>query len=85
MITVYTKPQCPQCVQAKKLLEHHQYNYQEVHIDAGQPKVDGVQYISRDEFLATYPTIRTVPFIIGGDGAPIGGFQDLRIALAIAA
>jgi glutaredoxin len=77
MFTVYSKPNCPYCDQAKALLTQKDLPYTAINIDVGQPKVDGEQYISRDDIMAKYPTLRTVPFILNGD-VKIGGYIELR-------
>jgi glutaredoxin len=77
MFTVYSKPGCPHCDQAKALLNSLGMNYEVVNVDVGQPKVDGQQYITRDAILSMYPNLRTVPFITKGE-IKIGGYLDLR-------
>lgn len=80
MFTVYTKPACPFCDQAKALLTSKGELFEIINLDVGQPKVDGQQYVSRDDLLAKIPTARTMPQILK-DGAPIGGFTELRTLL----
>lgn len=78
--TVYSKPNCPFCDQAKALLKQKNLPYTAINIDVGQPKIEGEQYVSRDEVLAKFPGLRTVPHILNGD-VTIGGFTELRAYL----
>jgi glutaredoxin 3 len=80
MFTVYTKPACPFCDQAKALLTAKGELFETINLDVGQPKVDGQQYISRDDLLAKLPTARTMPQILK-DGVSVGGFAELRTLL----
>jgi glutaredoxin len=67
MLTVYSKNNCPFCVQAKQLLESKGVNYTEVNIeqdtDARQMLVD--------------QGLRSVPQIFHGYEIIPGGFQGL--------
>jgi glutaredoxin len=84
--TIYSKPACPFCDQAKCLLEQHQLPYQEVVLDVGQPKIDGMQYITKDALLAVIPTARTMPQIIYSTETGmevIGGYGDLKRTLQL--
>lgn len=79
--TLYSKPQCPFCDQAKALLESKGFQFDVVNLDVGQPKEEGKLYISRDELLAKIPTARTMPQILKQDDSSsmyIGGFQELK-------
>ena len=77
MFTVYSKPNCPFCVQAKALLAQNNKEYVEIHLDFNQPKLDGQTYISREAFFEQFPTQKTMPLILGPEGA-IGGFTELK-------
>lgn len=72
MIIVYTKDNCPYCVKAKALLKEYGLEYIETVIGKD---------ISREEFLDTFPTVRTVPQIII-DGEHVRGYQGLVNKLA---
>jgi glutaredoxin len=88
MHTVYSKPACPFCDQAKALLEQQGLPYDEVVLDVGQPKLEGVSYISRDELLARIPNARTMPQIVHSTESAsliIGGYTDLKRSLQLAA
>ena len=68
MIEIYGKPQCPFCVNAKKLcevkgLEHTYYEY--------------IQDFSREELLEMFPNAKTFPQI-KVDGVAIGGYKELH-------
>ena len=67
-VVMYTAQYCPYCVQARALLKHKGVSFQEVDVcadDALREKM--VQESGR----------RTVPQIFI-NGAPIGGFEELR-------
>ena len=77
MITIISKPACPYCDQAKALLKSRDIPYLTVNVDVGQPRVEGEEYITREEVLARNPTLRTVPYITDGE-IKIGGYLELR-------
>lgn len=84
MYTVYTKPQCTFCDQAKALLKTKGLPYREIHFDVGQPKVDGVEYVNVAEFKAQNPQAKTAPQIFveeAGGQVLVGGFTELRARL----
>lgn len=72
MFNVYTKENCPQCDEAKRLLA--QAGQQFTTFKLGED-------ISRDELLALIPTARTMPQIMLGEQV-IGGVQELKKALS---
>jgi len=65
---VWSKDQCPYCVQAKALLESRGIEYEERNINDGWDKED---------LLAAVPNARTVPQIFL-DEELVGGFTELR-------
>jgi len=65
---VWSKDQCPYCVQAKALLEIRGIEYEERNINNGWDKED---------LLAAVPTARTLPQIFL-DEELVGGFTELR-------
>ena len=65
---VWSKDQCPYCVQAKALLESRGIEYEERNINNGWDKED---------LLAAVPTARTLPQIFL-DEQLVGGFTELR-------
>ena len=67
-LKIYSKPNCPQCQQAKALLESKGVGHVILML--------GVDY-TREELLAIAPGARTVPQIVAGDKL-IGGFPELR-------
>lgn len=84
MFHVYTKPDCPQCVQAKVLLTNKGLPFQEFILDVGQNRELGKNYVERDEVLSTFPGARTMPQIaLAADGnfQHIGGFAELKASL----
>lgn len=85
MFTVYSKPQCPMCDQAKMLLQAKGLDHKVVVLDVGQPKLPGQTYISRTELLEKFPSARTVPQIVehhGTEDRYVGGFNELKALLA---
>lgn len=67
-LKVYSKPNCPQCQQAKALLEAKGIQYETLML--------GTDY-NREELLTIAPGARTVPQVMA-DGVLIGGFPELR-------
>lgn len=65
--TLYTKPTCPFCVQAKRLIERKGDTYDELVLGKD---------VDRDQLLERVPSARTVPQIFQGDEL-IGGFTEL--------
>lgn len=81
MFTVYSKPNCPFCDQAKALLKSQDRQYKEIILDVGQQKVDGTKYISRDDLIAKIPSARTMPQIVMSNESSsihVGGFVELK-------
>ena len=66
-IVVYSKPNCPYCVKAKRLLAQMELSFTE--------RVVGVD-ATREQLLEDAPNARTVPQIII-DGKVIGGYDQL--------
>jgi glutaredoxin 3 len=77
---IYSKDNCPYCVQAKELLTKLNIAYDEYTISAGmgEPTARPNQYfVTRNQLLERLPTAKTVPQI-WIDGKHIGGFDDLE-------
>lgn len=81
MYTVYSKPACPFCDQAKVLLKLRGLPFEEKILDIGQPKIDGKVYVSKAALLMAAPGARTVPQILA-DNVVIGGYDELKRSLA---
>jgi len=77
MITIYGKPQCGFCEQAKNLSQTQSIQYRYVEVDFGQSRQPDVEYISRDHFIMMFPEARSVPQILV-DGIHIGGFTEFQ-------
>lgn len=77
MFTIYSKPACPACDQAKALLTQKGLSYSEIILDVGQPQLEGKVYIGRSDLLAKFPAARTVPQITK-DEDYVGGLQELK-------
>lgn len=67
-VLVYTKKDCPSCIKAKSLLNIKGIDFRESVIG---------EDILREDFVATFPEVRTAPLIIV-DGVKIGGYEQLR-------
>ena len=67
-VTIYSKPQCPFCVQAKALAERegHELTYKMLDED-----------FDRETLMETFPGARTFPQIIV-DGDKIGGYTEFK-------
>ena len=63
-ITVYSKPACPQCDQAKALITKAGYDYEEIILDVGQQKDPAKSYITKEELLSVIPTARMMPQVL---------------------
>lgn len=74
-VIIYTKDNCPYCVQAKRLLEQKDKEYKEINIGRD---------IRRDDFITLFPSVKSVPHIII-NGDEIGGFDKLTEWLDTAA
>jgi glutaredoxin 3 len=67
MIHIYSKPACPNCDKAKKILGQYQISYQETILDGPETIL---------MFKTKYPMVRAVPFILDDDKV-IGGYNEL--------
>ena len=67
--TVWSKDQCPYCVQAKALLNSKGIEFEERNITQGT--------WTKEQLLEAVPTARTLPQIFL-DGELIGGFTELK-------
>lgn len=67
-VEIYSKPQCPYCVQAKALAERegHELTYKMLDED-----------FNREQLMETFPGARTFPQIIV-NGEKIGGFTEYK-------
>lgn len=77
MITVYGKPGCTFCDQAKALSQTRGLDYHYIELDVGQPKKLDGEYISRDDFMMLFPEARAVPQILVND-VHIGGYLEFQ-------
>ena len=66
-IRVFTKPDCPFCVQAKDLLSVKGFSYSEFELGKD---------LTREEFIEKFPDVKTVPYIIVGNNH-VGGYKQL--------
>lgn len=70
-IVIWSKYHCPNCDQAKNLLDRHGLEYTEHKIGNGYTKED---------LLAAIPQARSVPQIVIGDTV-VGGLKELQLHL----
>lgn len=70
---IWSKENCPQCMQAKNLLEQRGIEFEERNISNGT--------WSREQLFEAVPTARSVPQIFL-DEQYVGGFQELKIKLS---
>lgn len=81
MFTVFSKPACQYCDKAKALLQMKNKEFKVIHLDVGQPQVEGEEYLSVDEFKKRIPGVSSVPQIFEDDKL-IGGFSQLNAYLS---
>lgn len=82
-LTVYTKPNCPNCVILKNLLAAKGVEYSTVELDFGQQSTN--QLMSVEAFKAQNPGVNMMPFFTceGEDGGPKqGGLREMRDLLS---
>ena len=77
MITIYSKPSCTFCDQAKALLESKGIEFTELILDVGQEQDPTKTYVPVASLKERVPTARTVPQIFSGEDH-IGGYMELR-------
>lgn len=68
IFVVYSKPGCPSCDNAKKLIATNGDTYLENVIGRD---------VSREEFMEMFPSVKSVPLILEEEVGTIGGFTDL--------
>ena len=61
--TVYSKPNCPQCVQVKNKITATNNTYDEIQLDVGQEKESGKSYITRELLFQVFPDAKAMPLI----------------------
>lgn len=66
---VWSQPNCPACLEAKRLLERYGVKYTE--------RLIGVNGYTKKDLIDRVPTARTVPQIFL-DGEYVGGLQELK-------
>lgn len=68
IFVVYSKPGCPSCDNAKRLITTSGDSYLENVIGRD---------VSREEFMEMYPSVKSVPLILEEEAGTIGGYTDL--------
>lgn len=76
MFIVYSKPSCPNCVNAKKLLTSKTLEFKEIILDVGQEKDSTLNYCTTRDLKIVVPNATSVPQILH-NGELIGGFNSL--------
>ena len=66
---VYSKTNCPQCVQAKNMITAAGKSYTE--------RLFGVD-LTREELMAEFPNVRSMPQIKTKDGTKLHSVQELQ-------
>lgn len=74
-VVVYTKPDCPNCVQLKSLLERKGVDFTVVELDFGQPTTNKKMKI--EDFKSLNPQVLQMPFFtsLSEQGVIQGGFM----------
>ena len=80
MYTIYSKPNCTYCDQAKALLQLKNLEYSELIIDVGQVKDSAKEYVTVETLKSRLPSVKTVPQIFRNE-EHIGGFDALKLSL----
>ena len=80
MFYIYSKPNCPGCLQTKRLLHSEHKPYTEIMLDVKQPKMTGMFYFKLEELEAKVPGVKSVPQIFLDD-TYIGGLVELHTYL----
>lgn len=75
--TIYSKPNCTYCEQAKKLIDLKGLTYEELILDVGQTKLSDKKYVTVEQLKARVPSAQTVPQIFKGEDL-VGGFTALK-------
>ncbi len=72
-VTLYTKPNCPQCVQVKALFDKHGIVYDIVELNFGQTTSNKMMEVA--DFKAQNPTVNSMPFFtaIDSNGDSVSG------------
>lgn len=77
MFLIYTKLNCPYCIQAKALLKKHSKEFEEIHVSYEEDSILNDKLILRENFIKKFPLQKTLPLIFEDD-EKIGGFQELK-------
>lgn len=82
-VTLYTKPNCPQCMQVKALFEKHGIVYDIIELNFGQATSN--KMIEVADFKTQNPTVNSMPFFTAIDGngdAVSGGYYVAKSMLS---
>ncbi len=75
--TIYSKPNCTYCEQAKALIKLKKHDYVELVLNVGQKHEPGKQYVPVTHLKDKAPNATSVPQIFVGT-KHIGGFLELQ-------
>ena len=77
-VVVYTKPNCPNCVQLKSLLERKGVDFTIVELDFGQPTTNKKMKV--EDFKSLNPQVSSMPFFtsLSEQGVVQGGFMTAK-------
>lgn len=68
-LTVYSKPNCPNCVILKDRLDQKSVDYTTIELDFGQTTQN--ELITVIDFKTKFPGITSMPFFVHEDGAGV--------------
>lgn len=78
MLTVYSKDNCPNCVQVINYLTEKNVDFKVIKIVAEVN--DAEKEIDRVAFLEDNPTVRSVPYMVDEDGITYRDLKEVRLS-----
>lgn len=78
MLTVYSKDNCPNCVQVINYLTEKNVDFKVIKIVAEVNDVE--KEIDRMVFLEDNPTVRSVPYMVDEDGITYRDLKEVRLS-----
>lgn len=78
MLTVYSKDNCPNCVQCVNYLTEKNVDFKIVKIVAEVNDSDNE--VDRVDFMQAHPQVRSVPYMIDDDGTTYRDLKELRLS-----
>lgn len=74
MFTVYSKENCPACVNAKDYLKKLNKDFTVIMVN--EFAIDDNE-ITKEEFISRFPGVRSVPYIVGPDNKIYKSYNEL--------